>query len=235
MTAKIKQIFTSPEGKTLEFKRDLSSPWPMLKTLVAFANTAGGRLLIGIEDDSREVLGVEYPLDEEERICNLIADNIEPRLVPNVDLIEQWGSGVRRMFREAEALGLSQPEIIEVGMRVRFIVYLEKSIVLPTESYLGKNKAGTQSPTQSSTQSPTQSVEPIQRLLLALTDEEKSSSALRSILGIKHRPTFRDNYLHPAVDAELIEMTIPEKPSSSKQKYRLTDRGKVFLAKEDQP
>jgi len=42
MTAKIKQIFTSPEGKTLEFKRDLSSPWPMLKTLVAFANTACG-------------------------------------------------------------------------------------------------------------------------------------------------------------------------------------------------
>jgi len=76
-----------PEGKTLEFKRDLSSPKNMLKTLVAFANTAGGRLLIGIEDDSREVLGVEDPLDEEERICNLIADSIKPRLVPNVELI----------------------------------------------------------------------------------------------------------------------------------------------------
>ena len=156
-----------------------------------------------------------------------IRNHVIARVFKELDLIEQWGSGVRRMFSEAEALGLPQPEIIEVGMRVRFIVYLEKSIVLPTESYLGKNKAGTQSPTQS--------VEPIQRLLLALTDEEKSSSALRSILGIKHRPTFRDNYLHPAVDAELIEMTIPEKPSSSKQKYRLTDRGKVFLAKEDQP
>jgi len=45
-----------PEGKTLEFKRDISSPKNILKTLVAFANTAGGRLLIGIEDDSREVL-----------------------------------------------------------------------------------------------------------------------------------------------------------------------------------
>jgi predicted HTH transcriptional regulator len=41
-----------PEGKTLEFKRDLSSPKNMFKTLVAFANTAGGRLLIGIEDNS---------------------------------------------------------------------------------------------------------------------------------------------------------------------------------------
>jgi len=81
------QLITMPEGKTLEFKRDMSSPGSILKTLVAFANTAGGRLLIGVEDESREVLGVEKPLDEEERLCSLIADSIEPRLVPNVELI----------------------------------------------------------------------------------------------------------------------------------------------------
>ena len=38
----IDHLLTQPEGKTLEFKRDLSSPRPLLKTLVAFANTAGG-------------------------------------------------------------------------------------------------------------------------------------------------------------------------------------------------
>ena len=37
----ISDILASPEGKTLEFKRDLSSPTPILKTLVAFANSAG--------------------------------------------------------------------------------------------------------------------------------------------------------------------------------------------------
>ena len=41
-----------PEGKTLEFKRDLSSPDGFLKTVVAFANTAGGTILVGIEDGS---------------------------------------------------------------------------------------------------------------------------------------------------------------------------------------
>ena len=71
MTIPTSQLITMPEGKTLEFKRDLSPPKNMLKTLVAFANTAGGRLLIGIEDDSGEVLGVEDPLDEEERLCSL--------------------------------------------------------------------------------------------------------------------------------------------------------------------
>ena len=59
----IKKLLNQPESKTLEFKRDLSSPSPILKTLVAFANTAGGRLVIGITDDKQR-LGVENPLDE---------------------------------------------------------------------------------------------------------------------------------------------------------------------------
>jgi len=112
-------------------------------------------------------------------------------------------------------------------MRVRFIVHLAKLLVLPPETEPGRNIVGVQLPTQL----PTQSDDPVQRLLLALKDGEKSSGALRSVLGIKHRPTFRDNHLHPALDAELIEMTIPEKPSSSKQKYRLTDKGRAALRK----
>ena len=47
---KLIELLQRSEGKTLEFKRDLSSPEGALKTLVAFANTAGGTLLIGVED-----------------------------------------------------------------------------------------------------------------------------------------------------------------------------------------
>ncbi len=86
----IEQLITSPASKTLEFKRDLSSPRPILKTLLAFANTAGGRLIVGMADD-RQVIGVEHPLDEEERLCSLIADSIAPRLVPNVELMTVEG------------------------------------------------------------------------------------------------------------------------------------------------
>ena len=81
---------SSPEGKTLEFKRDLSSPKSLLKTLVAFANTAGGKLVVGI-DDAKQIVGVSNPLDDEERLCNLIADSIAPRLVPNVELLTVEG------------------------------------------------------------------------------------------------------------------------------------------------
>lgn len=85
MTVSYAELIHAPEGKTLEFKRDLSSPTPLLRTLTAFANAAGGRVLIGVTDD-REVLGVAEPLAEEERLCNLIADSIAPRLVPNIEL-----------------------------------------------------------------------------------------------------------------------------------------------------
>ncbi len=88
---KIEELLRRPEGKTLEFKQDLSSPKNILKTVTAFANTAGGIVLIGIEDGSKAVLGVENPLDEEERLCSLIADSIEPRLAPNVELVNWKG------------------------------------------------------------------------------------------------------------------------------------------------
>ncbi|WP_246067940.1 AlbA family DNA-binding domain-containing protein [Legionella geestiana] len=82
----IENLITQQEGKTLEFKRDLSSPKSLLKSIVAFANTAGGHLIIGISDD-RQIIGVEQPLDEEERLCNLIADSISPRLLPSIELM----------------------------------------------------------------------------------------------------------------------------------------------------
>lgn len=80
------ELLKADEGKTLEFKRDLSSPRNLLKTLVAFANTAGGRIIIGVADKTRQPVGIDNPLDEEERLCNLIADSISPRLVPNVEM-----------------------------------------------------------------------------------------------------------------------------------------------------
>ena len=82
----IDQLIQLPEGKKLEFKRDLSSVKPLMKTLVAFANTAGGKLIIGIADD-KQVIGVDDPLTEEERLGNLVADSITPRLVPSIEMV----------------------------------------------------------------------------------------------------------------------------------------------------
>jgi ATP-dependent DNA helicase RecG len=86
MSEFLKNIISKPGGKTLEFKRDSASPTLLMKTLVAFANTAGGRLVIGVGDD-RQIVGLKAPLDEEERLRSLIADSIAPHLIPNIELI----------------------------------------------------------------------------------------------------------------------------------------------------
>jgi predicted HTH transcriptional regulator len=80
-------LLSRHEGKTLEFKRDLSSPEGVLKAIVAFANTSGGVVVIGVEDGTRKVKGVGDVLAEEERLANLIADSISPKLVPSMEVL----------------------------------------------------------------------------------------------------------------------------------------------------
>lgn len=81
------ELLKRPEGKTFEVKRDLSSPEGILKTIVAFANTAGGMVLIGVEDRGGHVRGVESPLDCEEQLANLVSDSISPRVLPDIDVL----------------------------------------------------------------------------------------------------------------------------------------------------
>ncbi|AHF90880.1 putative transcriptional regulator with HTH domain [Opitutaceae bacterium TAV1] len=93
----IAALLRQPEGKTLEFKRDLSSPDNVLKTIVAFANTAGGIMLVGVDDKTRKTGGLADPLKEEERLASLIADRISPRLVPTLEILSWRGAQLMRI------------------------------------------------------------------------------------------------------------------------------------------
>lgn len=93
----IESLLGGRENKTFEVKRDLSSPDGVLRTLVAFANTSGGILLIGVQDRTMRVLGVRDALDVEERLASLISDNIIPRLVPELEILP---------FRRQHVLGV---------------------------------------------------------------------------------------------------------------------------------
>lgn len=64
------------------------------------------------------------------------------------------------------------------------------------------------------------------RLIGALRKGPKTAARLMADMGLSHRPTFRKNYLRPAMSAGLVEMTHPESPTHRNQKYRLTARGR---------
>ncbi len=82
----------------------------------------------------------------------------------------------------------------------------------------------------SSTPEATPEVTPEVRLLSVL-DGERTRQQLKEALGLKDDEHFRKAYLLPALEAGLVEMTIPDKPRSSKQKYRLTDKGRQMMAR----
>jgi len=88
----INALLSSSEGKTLEFKRNLSSPKPILKTLVAFANTAGGTLIIGRADDDFKA-GVSH-------VRNIVIS----RVLHELGLMEQWGVSEKTAKRDIAAL-----------------------------------------------------------------------------------------------------------------------------------
>ena len=48
-------------------------------------------------------------------------------------------------------------------------------------------------------------------------------------LSLKDRMHFMNEYIQPSLDGGWIEMTIPDKPKSRLQKYRLTEKGKALL------
>ncbi|WP_416340664.1 Fic family protein, partial [Pluralibacter gergoviae] len=70
------------------------------------------------------------------------------------------------------------------------------------------------------------------RLLRVIRGEMKRSD-IQAALGLKHEDHFRNTYLLPALASKLIEMTIPDKPRSSRQMYRLTSQGDRLLKQQD--
>jgi hypothetical protein len=60
----------------------------------------------------------------------------------------------------------------------------------------------------------------VKRLLDVLGAKTLSALELMELLELKHRPTFRKNYLRPALESGLIEMTLPNAPHARGQKYR---------------
>lgn len=89
----ISKLLISPEGKTLEFKRDTSALRQIMKTIVAFVNTAGGVIVIGREDNG-DITGVDDPLSMEEQLTSSIADSIAPVIMPDIDIVSVDGKSL---------------------------------------------------------------------------------------------------------------------------------------------
>ena len=85
---------------------------------------------------------------------------------------------------------------------------------------------------QVTTQVTTQ-VPPEVKRLLEILDGDMTRQDIQIRLDLHDREHFRKTYLQPALQKNLIEMTLPDKPQSSKQKYHLTQKGRLLLGKKN--
>ncbi|WP_448574008.1 ATP-binding protein [Trichothermofontia sp.] len=157
-----------------------------------------------------------------------IRNPVIARVFRELNLIEQWGSGVRRMFNEAAALGLPEPEILEIGMRLRLIVYLADVVMVAPSGV--QTEAQVEVQVEGSEAQVKESEAQVDRDILALCAiRPRSSSEIAAALGHKRLSGNVRQALPRLKRAGLLEYTIPEKPHSRLQKYRLTARGKALL------
>lgn len=110
-----------------------------------------------------------------------------------------------------------------------FITFM-LGMILGTLNTVSSDTANELTPdvTPDATPDATPDVTPDVRLLTVL-DGEMTRQKLREALRLRDDEHFRRAYLIPALEAGLIEMTIPERPRSSRQRYRLTDKGRQVV------
>lgn len=84
------EIIAGGEDSYTEFKRDVSQRSDFAGELVAFANTNGGQILVGVEDDGT-ILGVPNPQQTEETIVNIARNNCVPPITPLIDRLDIAG------------------------------------------------------------------------------------------------------------------------------------------------
>lgn len=78
-------LITQGENKTLEFKETLPKNESIAKTVVAFSNTSGGRLIIGVTDN-RKIIGIadENLSELQDTIVSVIMDRCHPNILPEI-------------------------------------------------------------------------------------------------------------------------------------------------------
>jgi hypothetical protein len=91
-------------------------------------------------------------------------------------------------------------------------------------------RVGTQAESQPVTDQVTDQVAGEVLRLVSVIHGSMTRSEIQAALGLRHLPHLRDAYLNPAIEHGLLEMTIPSKPQSRLQKYRLTSAGKTLAA-----
>lgn len=141
----LKNKLFSGESINIEYKVEMpKKSEKYMKTVVAFANGRGGRIVFGVDDKTLNIVGMnpDTIFQTMDSITNAISDSCEPKIYPDVTLqsiddktiivveifaymkiIEKWGTGIPRILRECKEYGLKKTELIDFDGDFRVNMY----------------------------------------------------------------------------------------------------------------
>ena len=129
-------------------------------------------------------------------------------------LIEAWGRGISEIMEACAGHGIAPPDLRyeATGLTVAY------QFAEIETGELGADLGTKLAPSRD------------QAVVLRTACEDSSLLELLGATGRSDRTKFRDQVVRPLLEARLVEMTVPDKPKSPKQKYRTTDAGRRVLA-----
>ncbi len=126
------------------------------------------------------------------------------RVFKEIGLAEELGSGTRNLIKYGKLFSDKPVELIENDI-FKTVVYVSDQASDQDTDYVSDQD--------------TDHAEK-QKLVLEYCKKPKSREEIQNHLKMKHKQYFRDNILNPLIDEGLLELTIPDKPKSPKQKYK---------------
>jgi len=164
-------------------------------------------------------------------------------ILHRMEAVEHIGSGIKRIRNLCREYGVAEP-LIQVSEHWFTVVFLRPAMKTeaqaPDKTSTEKTKAIEESAGEES-RLETDAVPSLSQVCPKSVPSDLADVILRaSVLpvdlialmasaGQTNRTRFRNNVLRPLIDASLLEMTIPDKPQSSNQRYRLTELGRRVL------
>ncbi len=88
----LQELITQGENKQLEFKEQLPKNESIVKTVISFSNTSGGKLIVGVSDE-REIVGIDEAniFELQDKISSLIFDSCYPNILPEIYTVNMEG------------------------------------------------------------------------------------------------------------------------------------------------
>ena len=183
-----------------------------------------------------ELVVFSYPgPDRSVRLDQLRAGHAQPRRYRNrrigeflkeLEFTEGRSTGIPKIIRAMSANGSPPAEFEFDEDHSYFMVRLP---VHPAALEVAESVAGGENGTGTPPVGTRSGLSRDQVELLSKTLDEQGITALMAVSGRTNRTKFRNQVLNPLIETGLIEMTIPDKPTSSRQRYRLTDKGRKLL------